>query len=306
VNWAEATLRVPALAGCPARRVPLHRGAFTTGPTDQPWQWRVSGLGTAEKPAYGDVDGDGVLDALVVVGCSHGWPLNADVVAFRMSAAGPAVIGTVTSTSPADLQRVDSALVQDGITFVVVTTVDPGNIHRVVSETRAMRWSGKGFVRADASVAILEAGLKPVIYRVPRLGACPAHTGTLPATIGAAGTLRQFSWETWWIGAAQAQPAVGDLTGDGRAERLIGVVCEHLSHDRTTDGGLTVAALTLDESGKPVVLGYLHTGVWDSIEQMTIHNGVATVTTTSYRDNRDTTASYRWDGSGFVPVTGGG
>jgi hypothetical protein len=133
------------------------------------------------------------------------------------------------------------------------------------------------------------------------MAGCPSHTGAVPGEIGRPGTPGHFAWSWANAGAEQSEPAYGDLDGDGVSEMLITIDC--IGYFPATRGeggvGVTVAALKLDRTGQPTVLGYLGTGEWRVVQRLAVHNGVATVTFTS-RDNNRSVVDYRWTGVKFT------
>ena len=98
VNWAEATVAIPAnQTGCAAGEARFAAGRATVGGT--PYQMFVE---WAPAPLYADFDHDGLLDAVIAVACVRTPGLkNPPALVFAINgAAGRHPMGTLFSTKP--------------------------------------------------------------------------------------------------------------------------------------------------------------------------------------------------------------
>ncbi|MCW2503374.1 MAG: hypothetical protein JWO79_1658 [Actinomycetia bacterium] len=246
-DWANAPVTIAASGSCRGATVTFSKGSAASGDT----VYRILGGNTA--PAYGDLDGDGIEDAIVLVNCQPGS--MAPVTALVAVGGTGRALGAVAM--PSDLMF--SAYSVSGEKIHAAVTEDGGDGR---TQQRTYGWNGSSLVQTGGPTAFPALPPPPVTAATfdwtnatlplpfggpvpdPGGGTCPTGTVTFAngtAHLGACKyTISQF----------QPTAATGDLDGDGNTDILLGI-----------DAGRSywnswMYAYTLRD-GKPALLGYV-------------------------------------------------
>jgi hypothetical protein len=145
LNWRRITLNVPAMPGCPARRVTL--GSDTSPTTDPGWDLTFPGAG----PTIGDLTGDGQAEALAVIQCLTKNPATGGVgfasftvVAIALDENGkPYTLGSMTALARTKNLSVEHAAISGRVARIVLEPIGDATGGR----TEKYRWNGSRFVR---------------------------------------------------------------------------------------------------------------------------------------------------------------
>jgi hypothetical protein len=296
-DWANAPVTIAASGSCRGATVTFSKGSAASGDT----VYRILGGNTA--PAYGDLDGDGIEDAIVLVNCQPGS--MAPVTALVAVGGTGRALGTVAM--PSDLMF--SAYSVSGEKIHAAVTEDGGDGR---TQQRTYSWNGSSLVQTGGPTAFPALPPPPVTAAtfdwtnatlpLPFGGpvadgggtTCPTGTVTFVKSVGHLGAC------SYQISQFQPTAATGDLDGDGNTDILLAI---DVGHRNSWMYAYTV------RGGKPALLAYvtaliLTTPSSDTIQlvnDVTISGHTLSVSQMYYKAGVTQKRTFTWSGGRLVP-----
>lgn len=297
-DWANAALTIPKAGDCPGASVTFSKGSAASG------DYSYTILPGTFAPAYGDVDGDGTEDAVVLVTCgTNPLPIQQLLV---ISGTGH-TLGAVTMSFAS--YGFGAYSVRAGKIHATVAELADGR-----TQQRIYGWNGSRIVQTGGPT-VFPAVPPPAVTAAtfdwtnatlplpfsgpvpdPGGGTCPTGTVTFAngtAHLGACKyTISQF----------QPTAATGDLDGDGNTDILLGIDAGR------SDWNSWMYAYTLRD-GKPALLGFVTalvlkdpaSGMIQVLSGVTITGHTVSLSQMYYKTFPTQKRTFTWSGGRLVP-----
>ncbi|MEU0556866.1 hypothetical protein [Dactylosporangium sp. NPDC006015] len=281
VDWASATITLPAQDGCPSGTVTLRRQEFKgaadaiVGPTSWP---RISI--DPQQVVYGQLAADGQPEAVLRATC---WPTAED------SGDGQGQL-LVVRRDGATLRAAGWAGPRGGIYTDwwvdggrLVMDVKPWHINwgYLPGAARAYRWTGQAFDEEDSGLPGLVSAVD--LAPVAGLTGCPAVSlrfGDRQQVI-----VDGVTWDLTQPVMPDQLPHLVDLDGDGHRRLLVAISC---------GGAAFVAVLERQADGSFRAVDAVRPPAGTTVSNWSLANGVLTLATASGQEVR-----YTWNGEYF-------